>query len=80
MFKVSQEWIEEVVLPAAEEQMFGDENPGFCLSCGEEQDGCEPDARNYLCEGCGAREVFGAAEIMMQFALRRERRRDNDER
>jgi len=41
------------VMEAAEEQMFGTENPGFCLACGERQDGCEPDARNYECECCG---------------------------
>lgn len=43
----------------------GTDNPGFCLSCGNEQDGCEPDARNYECEECGARKVFGAEEILM---------------
>ena len=32
----------DAVLEAAERQMFGDANPGFCLVCGEEQDGCEP--------------------------------------
>lgn len=40
------------------------ENPGVCLACGEKADGCEPDARNYECEGCGAHEVFGAEEVM----------------
>lgn len=25
------------------------DNPGFCLACGEEQEGCEPDAREYTC-------------------------------
>ena len=42
--------------------------PGFCLACGSEQDGCEPDARNYRnyeCEACGANMVFGAAEILI---------------
>lgn len=35
---------------------------GICRSCGEEQPHCEPEARNYLCENCGEREVFGAEE------------------
>lgn len=39
------------------------DNPGFCLECGHEQDGCEPDARNYECEACGVKRVFGADEI-----------------
>ena len=43
-------------------------NPGICLACGEEADGCEPDARNYECECCGAMKVFGAQEIIMMFA------------
>ncbi len=53
------------VMAAAESQMFGMENPGFCIECGEDADGCEPDARNYECEVCGERKVFGAAEIML---------------
>jgi hypothetical protein len=40
------------------------ENLGFCHNCGEEADGCEPDARNYKCEVCGAHEVFGAEETL----------------
>lgn len=56
---------ESRVLAAAESEMFGTENPGFCLDCGAEQDGCEPDARHYVCEECGKRSVFGAAEMVM---------------
>jgi len=41
------------------------DNPGFCLSCGEEADSCEPDARNYKCESCGENEVFGAEEVLV---------------
>jgi hypothetical protein len=39
---------------------------GFCRKCGEEQSGCEPDARNYTCESCGAKEVFGAEELLLE--------------
>jgi hypothetical protein len=56
------------VIEAVEEQMFGLENPGFCLACGEDADGCEPDARNYPCESCGQREVFGASEVLQMIA------------
>jgi len=56
---------QERVMNAAEREMFGTDNPGFCRSCGEEQEGCEPDARNYECEVCGKREVFGAAELLI---------------
>jgi hypothetical protein len=41
------------------------DNPGFCLACGEEADNCEPDARKYECEHCGAHEVYGAEELLM---------------
>lgn len=53
------------VQEAAERQMFGTDNPGFCISCGHEQDGCEPDARGYECESCGERRVYGASELFM---------------
>ena len=57
----------ERVVKAAEEEMFGPAitNPGFCLTCGEEQEGCEPDAEKYECESCGARKVYGAATLAM---------------
>ena len=54
----------ERVKEACEEQMYGIENPGFCLSCGADHDACEPDARNYECYECGKKSVFGAAEVL----------------
>lgn len=53
------------VVAAVENSMFGLDNPGFCLACGEDADGCEPDARGYECEACGKRAVFGAEECML---------------
>jgi hypothetical protein len=50
------------------EAIENDEYAGFCLACGEQADGVEPDARNYVCESCGARQVFGAEEILIRFA------------
>lgn len=37
---------------------------GFCIACGEVASGCEPDARNYKCEVCGERKVYGAEELL----------------
>ena len=54
---------------AVKEQMFGLENPGFCLSCGADHDGCEPDARNYECYECGEHKVYGAAEVLAMGAF-----------
>lgn len=48
-----------------EEVIHGDNNVGWCRFCGNEQDGCEPDARNYECEECGAAQVYGAEEYVM---------------
>lgn len=42
-----------------------DNYTGFCVACGSEQGGCEPDARNYECENCGKRSVFGAEELLI---------------
>lgn len=41
------------------------DNLGFCLACGAEAHGVEPDARGYECEACGAAKVFGAEEILL---------------
>lgn len=42
-----------------------DDNIGWCLACGELQEGCEPDARKYTCEGCGRAKVYGLAELAL---------------
>ena len=44
------------------------DNIGICLACGEEQGGCEPDARKYECESCGERRVYGAEELLIMYA------------
>jgi hypothetical protein len=38
---------------------------GFCLACGFEQEGVEPDARKYVCESCGEKKVYGAEELLI---------------
>lgn len=42
-----------------------DDHIGFCISCGEEHYGIEPDARKYECESCGERAVYGAEECLI---------------
>jgi hypothetical protein len=59
---------EERVIALSEESMFGLGSPGLCKACGEEQEGCEPDARNYTCEACGEAQVFGAEDLLFDFA------------
>lgn len=58
----------ERVMEAAEASLFGTDNPGFCVACGADADGVEPDARGYECECCGERAVYGAEELMLYLA------------
>lgn len=55
----------ELVERLAHERLTSLENPGICLACGNQQEGCEPDARQYTCEQCGAPQVYGAEEILV---------------
>lgn len=54
----------ERVLDACERRARSLDNPGFCVACGEDHEGCEPDARGYYCEFCGEDAVFGAEELI----------------
>jgi hypothetical protein len=68
--KVTMEHVRSVIDPAelmqaAEDQMFGMGNSGFCVGCGAERDGCEPDARKYECFDCGENGVYGASELVL---------------
>lgn len=60
---------DEAILGAVERRGMSLDDPGFCLVCGCEASGCEPDARNHKCESCGAHQVFGADELMMEITL-----------
>jgi predicted RNA-binding Zn-ribbon protein involved in translation (DUF1610 family) len=53
------------IMEAARRRMFSLDSPGFCLTCGNEAEGVEPDARRYACEACGEREVYGAEELTL---------------
>lgn len=46
-----------------------DDNLGFCIACGEEAYGVEPDARKYECESCGEHAVYGAEELLLMTAI-----------
>ena len=63
--KIHKSITEDRIIAAVESCTFGLENPGFCIACGEDADSCEPDARNYECESCGKRQVFGAEELLI---------------
>jgi len=38
---------------------------GFCLACGAENEGIEPDARKYTCDCCEKPRVFGAEQLFL---------------
>lgn len=44
-------------------------NTGFCLACKAEAGPVEPDARRYLCEVCGKRQVYGVSELLIMGQL-----------
>ena len=52
------------IMQAVEE----DDNSGFCLACGEQAFGVEPDAERYECESCGAHRVYGAEQLLIMYA------------
>ena len=38
---------------------------GFCLSCGAENEGIEPDSRKYVCVCCNKPTVYGAEQLLL---------------
>ena len=56
------------ITDAVEESMRDTSNPGFCIACGTDTDGVEPDAREYPCEACGQMAVYGAEELLLMVA------------
>lgn len=55
----------ERVMEAVERSQTSLDNPGFCVACGADAEGVEPDARRYECEACGEPGVFGADELLL---------------
>ncbi len=41
------------------------DDPGFCIHCGAEAEGVEPDAEAYECESCGEAGVYGAEQLLL---------------
>ena len=60
------------VAKSYERYMTTTENPGLCISCGSEQEGCEADAQRYQCEECGEPSVYGAEFVLQHNLYRRD--------
>lgn len=43
-----------------------DEFVGFCMACGAETDGVEPDAERYECQECGCMAVDGIEVLLLR--------------
>lgn len=43
-----------------------DDAIGFCLTCGTQADGIEPDTLDSECEACGAFRVCGTDELLIR--------------
>lgn len=56
------------IVEACERRHRSLDDPGFCLACGAEAHGVEPDARRYTCEACGEARVYGAEELLIRLA------------
>ena len=52
------------IIAAVKQRNKSLDNPGFCILCGIEAMGVEPDACKYVCESCGKRGVYGADELL----------------
>jgi hypothetical protein len=58
----------ERILPSFEDVqkvMVTDSNEGFCLFCGAEAYGVEPDTEKHVCDVCGKPGVYGAEQLML---------------
>ena len=53
-----------LVMSESEYFNAGTENLGYCISCGESMEECEPDARKRFCEACHKHTVYGAEELL----------------
>jgi len=57
------------ILQAAMDSQLSLDDPGFCIACGADAYGVEPDARRYTCEACGEKAVYGAEELALRLPL-----------
>lgn len=55
--------------PECTEDEVSEGTLGFCLACGCEASGVEPDARKYECESCGQPKVYGLEELALMGLL-----------
>lgn len=52
--------------PSIELVMSMSDNEGFCIACGETQEGVEPDGRKYDCQSCGKPRVYAREQLIIR--------------
>ena len=57
--------LKKIPYEVIEQAIESGEYYGYCLACGSEHEGIEPDARQYHCSQCSAYRVYGAEEILI---------------
>ncbi len=58
--------VKPIHISEAEYANLSENYGGFCIACADEAYGVEPDARQYQCESCGARGVYGVEELLIR--------------
>ncbi len=58
------------VFDAELQQAVAEGSVGFCIACGQEAYGVEPDARKYECEACSESKVYGLEELCIMGYVR----------
>ena len=56
------------IMAACERHVSSLDDPGFCVACGADAEGIEPDAAGYRCDACGDMAVYGAEELLLRLA------------
>ena len=69
-FKSGRQGYRPVIEEAELQQALFSDNLGFCIGCGAETEGVEPDARRYRCDDCGMPCVYGLEELLMMGLVR----------
>ena len=64
IMKIHESITVERIIESNTNSMFGTEDEGICLACGESQYGVEPDASKHRCHSCERNQVYGAQELL----------------
>ncbi len=57
--------LQQFIPAISEAELMEERSTGFCLACGAEAYGVEPDARKYTCESCNQPKVYGLEELVL---------------